>query len=155
MSELQSKRRLERRAARNKQVRKEKLRNYFVLALVAIGLALLSWLPRESAEPLASEEIIKLGADVYAETCASCHGEEGEGHLVLVSAPALNGSEHSWHHADGQIQQLIIEGGRQMPAFGEELADEEVFALIRFIQTWWSEDQLASQQRASQSNPLQ
>ena len=155
MSELQSKKRLERRAARNKQVRKEKLRNYFVLALVAIGLALLSWLPRQSADRVVSDEIIKVGADVYAETCASCHGDQGEGHSALVSAPALNGSEHSWHHADGQIQQLIIEGGTQMPAFGQELESEEIFAVLRFIQTWWSEDQLASQQRASQSNPLQ
>ena len=155
MSDSRSKKKLERRAARSKQVRKQKLRNYLVLAFVAIGLALLTWLPRQSAEPLVSEEVVALGAGVYAQTCASCHGDQGEGHSALVTAPALNGSEHSWHHADGQIQQLITMGGTQMPAFGDELEDEEIFAVIRFIQTWWSADQLASQQRASQSNPMQ
>jgi mono/diheme cytochrome c family protein len=155
MSVSHSKKSLARRAARSQQTHKEKLRYLFVFTLVAIGLALLTWQPRQSANPLVAEDVITLGASVYAQTCASCHGDQGEGHAALLSAPALNGSEHSWHHADGQIQQLIMEGGVEMPSFGAELADEEILAVVRFIQTWWSADKLAAQQRASQSNPLQ
>jgi mono/diheme cytochrome c family protein len=42
-----------------------------------------------------------------------------------------------------------------MPAFGEQLNHDEIVAVIRFMQTWWTADQLAAQQTASQSNPIQ
>lgn len=41
------------------------------------------------------------------------------------------------------------------PAFGEQLSHEEIVAVIRYVQTWWTADQLASQQQASQQSPLQ
>ncbi len=126
-----------------------------MLVLVAIGLAYLLLQPKQPAEPLASEQVIALGSEVYAQTCASCHGDSGEGHAAVPAAPALDGSEHSWHHPDGQIQDLILDGGNLMPALRDQLTEDEVVAVIRFVQTWWSADQLASQQRVSESNPLQ
>lgn len=98
--------------------------------------------------------MVALGRQVYAESCASCHGAQGEGHAELIQAPALDETEHAWHHADGQLQDLLTNGGALMPAFGDQLTDEEMLAVISYIQTWWTADQLASQQRASESYPF-
>lgn len=155
MSASKSNKRQKRRSEKSTQLRKEKQRNILVLSLVAIGLAFLLLQTSKPAEPLASEQVIALGSEIYAQTCATCHGDEGEGHKAILTAPALNGSEHSWHHPDGQIQSLILDGGNLMPALRDQLTDDEVVAVIRFVQTWWSADQLASQQRVSESNPLQ
>jgi mono/diheme cytochrome c family protein len=41
-----------------------------------------------------------------------------------------------------------------MPAFGDQLTDTEILAVIRYIQTWWTADQIDSQQQASESYPF-
>ncbi len=120
-----------------------------------IGLTL--WLTAEKKRPseaLANSEILALGAEVYVANCATCHGVDGEGHGEIEVAPALNSTEHAWHHADGQLQRLIAKGSEQMPPFGESLTNDEIVAVIRYFQTWWSEGQLNSQQSLSGQDPL-
>ena len=117
--------------------------------LVAILLAACA----DQPEPLASAAQLQLGEQVYAQTCAVCHGDRGQGH-VLPAAPALDDSEHAWHHPDAQIQQLIVLGGPTMPALGGQLNHEEVVAVIRYIQTWWTPEQLQAQQEFSHQYPL-
>jgi mono/diheme cytochrome c family protein len=121
--------------------------------LVLSGAILFALLSVRPSEPLASAEVLALGERVFADNCASCHGPQGEGH-VLVNAPALDSSEHAWHHPDGQIQLLIKNGGVLMPSFADILNDEEIEAVIRYLQTWWMADQLAAQQKASLGDPL-
>ncbi len=104
-------------------------------------------------EPLASAAQLQLGEQVYAQTCAVCHGADGQGH-ALPAAPALDDSEHAWHHPDAQIQQLILLGGPTMPALGDQLSPKEVVAVIRYIQTWWTPQQLEAQQELSRQYPL-
>jgi mono/diheme cytochrome c family protein len=128
--------------------------NWLLLALVLASAAILVYLSIQPGEPIASAEVIALGAQVYGEACANCHGDQGQGHAFVEQAPALDNSEHAWHHPDGQIQDLIMNGGSMMPAFGDKLGDEEIKAVIRYFQTWWTAEQLATQQRASQSSPL-
>jgi mono/diheme cytochrome c family protein len=91
-----------------------------------------------------SATVVALGADIFQANCAACHGAEGQGH-VLPSAPALNGSEHSWHHSDEQITQLLRDGGSQMPAVAAQWSDEEVEAVITYFKQWWSEQQKRAQ----------
>ncbi|MBW8011187.1 MAG: cytochrome c [Chloroflexi bacterium] len=121
-----------------------------IIGLLAYGI----WNTSRLAEPLASETLIAFGAQVYSNNCAVCHGENGEGHASTPLAPALNDREHAWHHADGQLQELILEGGIEMPAFEEILEDQEVVAVIRYFQTWWQASQLDTQQARSVSDPL-
>lgn len=102
-----------------------------------------------------TEDPFALGKQVYAEYCAACHGPNGKGHAEVEVAPALDASEHAWHHPDGQLQQLIIEGGQTMPAFGEHLTNGEIIAVIRYFQSWWAPGQLQSQQSMSRQFPLQ
>lgn len=143
-----------RREARKRQERTKKIRDGLIIAAILIVLGYQVFRSNQPAEPLASADVINTGKEVYYATCASCHGEQGEGHVAIAEAPALNGSEHSWHHADGQIQSLIQEGGTIMPAFGDQLDNDEIFAVIRYIQSQWTAKQLTSQQSKSQSNPF-
>lgn len=80
--------------------------------------------------------------------------EQGQSHM-LPEAPALNETEHAWHYPDGQIQELIKNGGKVMPSLGDQLTDEQIVAVIRYIQTWWTPDQLRQQQARSLQYPLQ
>lgn len=118
-------------------------------------LVLLAWRGNLTGSTNTAEDRLVLGAQVYAEYCAACHGLNGEGHAEVLAAPALDASEHAWHHPDGQLQQLILEGGQDMPSFRERLTDEEIIAVIRYFQTWWAPGQLQSQQSISEQWPLQ
>lgn len=135
------------------QRRNQRVWNWLLIVLALAAVVYFVYLANRPAKPLASAQIIALGAEVYTENCASCHGDQGQGHLV-EPAPALDNSEHAWHHPDGQIQDLIINGGSMMPSFGDKLGNEEIEAVIRYIQTWWTADQLSAQQEASQNNPI-
>ena len=85
------------------------------LVLAILGALVYFWVvTNQPSEPLASAEVISLGRTVYQESCASCHGDQGQGH-VLLDAPALNETEHAWHHPDGQIQDLLVSGGVNIP----------------------------------------
>ncbi|HEY53115.1 MAG TPA: cytochrome c [Caldilineae bacterium] len=151
-------RKIDRRQRRQAKVRRRRM-TYAAIAggalLIVALFALAVVNGSKPAEPLANEETIALGQQVYEQTCAACHGAQGEGHAAIAEAPALDETEHAWHHPDGQIQQLIINGGQQMPALGEQLSDEEIVAVIRYIQTWWDPAQLAQQQDRSRQMPLQ
>lgn len=102
----------------------------------------------------------ELGKLVFLDSCASCHGKNGEGYTNELNAPALNASEHAWHHPDQEICNWIVNGklgfGRQMPPLGNQLSDEEVQALIKFLHTLWEPNQLVTQQdlTARWPNPL-
>lgn len=77
------------------------------------------------------------GAEVYARSCASCHGEdlrgtdEGPSHLSMVYEPG--------HHTDGGFRAAIEQGSRAHHwNFGDMppvpgLSDEEIDAVIAFI----------------------
>ena len=74
---------------------------------------------------------------------------------MVPEAPALNDREHAWHHADGQLQRTILDGGQIMPPFRETLTTQDAAAIVRYIQTWWQAGQFASQQSVSASDPIQ
>lgn len=143
-----------RRAKAIAENRNRRLMGWLLLVILLTGIAFSVYLSNKPGEPLASAEVIALGERVYNQNCASCHGDQGQGHVFVEQAPALNNNEHAWHHPDGQIQDLIINGGNMMPAFGDKLGDEEIEAVIRYLQTWWTADQLTAQQKASQNSPL-
>lgn len=147
------------RAQRREKTRAARRRRAIQLAiiggfLVAAG-GFFAWRLSLQAETTVPADTLSLGAAVYAENCAACHGPNGEGHAAMAAAPALDASEHAWHHADGQLQQIILEGGQSMPGFQGQLSNEEVLAVIRYFQTWWAPGQLQSQQSLSQQFPFE
>ena len=91
-----------------------------------------------------------LGQEVFSRVCAECHGANAEGSTSELNAPALDASEHASEHPDQQIHDWVVNGklglGREMPAQGDKLTDEEVHAVIAYLHTLWLEDQLTVQQ---------
>ena len=99
----------------------------------------------------------RTGQEIFASTCAVCHGVNGEGQPNWhkpnedgsLPAPPLNGDAHTWHHGDGLLYRIVSEGGgflevpsipgfkSRMPAFGEQLSHEELVAVLTYIKTFW------------------
>lgn len=70
--------------------------------------------------------LIAAGADTYAQACARCHGEAGEGTqrgrpLAGIAAEQPDPAVHIVS---------VAEGKGNMPAFGERLSPEEVSAVV-------------------------
>jgi mono/diheme cytochrome c family protein len=93
------------------------------------------------AQDETEDEQVLLGAELYAENCAVCHGAEGEGRVGAT----LN---QDWPsiRPDLAMRSVITQGvdGSPMPAFGMEfggpLNETEIDALVAYISTWDSGD---------------
>jgi cbb3-type cytochrome c oxidase subunit III len=80
------------------------------------------------------------GARLFADACASCHGERGEG----KEGPALANRRLLASATDTYLIETIRRGrrGTSMPAFGSAspahrvLADDEIGAIVSFIRSW-------------------
>ena len=106
---------------------------------------------------------VALGRQVYAERCAMCHGANLEGQPNWMErkpngrlpAPPHDVSGNTWHHPDQQLMLITKKGlsavvpGYQsdMPAFETVLADEQIAAVLAFIQSSWPSD-IRERQRA-------
>lgn len=104
-----------------------------------------------------SKATLESGRVLYAASCQSCHGDQqGIGRLALAPYHGPNG--HTWHHADGQLLEIILDGTKvlreslglppsdlEMPPFRGELAQEEVLAVLSYIKTWWTQEQRDAQ----------
>lgn len=103
-------------------------------------------------------EQIAQGQQLYTQYCASCHGANGEGQFPdfpllpdqtgRFGAPPHNGNGHTSHHPDDWLIQYVREGGMSlrnpetfypMPAFGDQLSDEQISLIIAHIKTIWYE----------------
>ena len=75
------------------------------------------------------------GAELYADNCAACHGEEGEG-LPELGAPRLN--DQIWLYG-GERENLIAQISRPtqgvMPAWQGRLSEETIKMLAVYVHT--------------------
>ncbi len=107
-----------------------------------------------------SAELQAQGRAVFAQNCASCHGNNAQGLADDWRArqadgsfppPPLNGSAHAWHHPLSVLRQVVDEGGTalggQMPGFAGQLSEEEKLAAIAFFQSYWSDEIYAQWQQ--------
>lgn len=106
----------------------------------------------------ATPDLVAQGREVYMQVCAECHAERGQGYADHPSAPPLDDSGHAWHHPDQQIYGWIVNGklgvaGGGMPALGDRLTDEEVQAVIAYLHSLWTEEQLETQQDVTTRYP--
>ena len=92
------------------------------------------------------------GEKLFHLYCADCHGEKAVGQdPAWLSggwredgsriAPALNGTAHAWHHEPELLYDYVKTGSvdpeSPMPAFGDELDDAQVWAIIGYFQSFW------------------
>lgn len=100
---------------------------------------------------------VALGARVYAENCAACHGANLEGQpdwrqrlpSGRLPAPPHDATGHTWHHPDDQLFALtkygpaaLAGGGYQsdMPAYEGILTDAEIWAVLSYIKSRWPQE---------------
>jgi len=100
-----------------------------------------SWESNPPVKPAADREVTPTpaitGQDIFARTCAQCHGENGEG---SEDAPPLNSKEFLSTFNNAQIRRTIVSGmeGSSMWAWGDLglLSDEQVDELVAFVRSW-------------------
>ena len=82
------------------------------------------------------EESKARGAKVYAANCVACHQANGQG--VKGAFPALDGSKVMNGPKDGLIN-VVLNGkpGTAMAAFGKQLSDTELAAVITHARNSW------------------
>ncbi len=100
------------------------------------------------------EQVVAVGQAIYVKQCARCHGDDLQGQPNFrqrlpngkMPASALDETGHTWHHPDWQLFE-ITKTGRQpfrppeyktdMPAYKDILTDEEIWAVLAFINNSW------------------
>jgi mono/diheme cytochrome c family protein len=110
--------------------------------------------PRDAAR-------VAIGANVYAQHCAACHGARLEGQPDWrqrkadgrLPAPPHDESGHTWHHPDSVLFAITKNGlvppyappgyASDMPAYAGILKDEEVWAVLAYIKSHWKSREVA------------
>ena len=108
---------------------------------------------------------VALGANVYAQNCAACHGAKLEGQPDWrrrlpngrLPAPPHDESGHTWHHSDDVLFGITKHGlvppyappnyESDMPAFGGKLSDAEIWAALAYIKSHWPPTMRAQQEQ--------
>lgn len=99
---------------------------------------------------------VSVGKSLYNVHCAACHGARLEGQpdwqkKLLngrMPAPPHDATGHTWHHTDSLLFNITKYGllpGKyappdyrsDMPAFIGTLSDEEIWAVLAYIKSFW------------------
>lgn len=100
---------------------------------------------------------VAIGQQIYAETCASCHGAQLEGEenwqtrdaKGYLPAPPHDETGHTWHHKDQLLFDLTKYGIQKfagadyktkMPGYEDVLSDEQIIAVLSYIKAQWPEE---------------
>ncbi|WP_456298402.1 c-type cytochrome [Aliiroseovarius salicola] len=115
------------------------------------------------------------GAVLYAENCASCHGDNLQGEPNWRSqkedgtlpAPPHDKTGHTWHHGDALLFSYTKLGGQAaleasgvsgfnsgMPGFAEVLNDQEIWDILAYIKSTWPDRMRETQQVRTQGEQM-
>lgn len=106
------------------------------MVLAAVGLLAVNVGCKRAQATPATE-----GRDLFANTCARCHGADGAGGLPLFEGGP---SPRNFHepafqrsHSDMQIRMMIVNGkGSGMPPFGTTFTDAQLDALVAHVRSF-------------------
>ncbi|SHG64996.1 c-type cytochrome [Massilia sp. CF038] len=98
------------------------------------------------ALPEGSATVLRHGARLYEQHCASCHGEQGEGEARVY--PRLAGRGAHANGLPGNAIRMVLDGGYGpstqdnprpfgMPPFSATLSDADVAAVLSHVRTSW------------------
>lgn len=109
---------------------------------------------------------LALGAKVYVQHCAACHGAKLEGQPEWrkrlpngrLPAPPHDETGHTWHHPDDVLFGITKHGlvpGKyapdgyesDMPGFAKNLSDDEIWAVLAFIKSHWKSAEVLAARR--------
>jgi len=103
----------------------------------------------------ADAQLVAQGRQVYAAHCAACHGPRLEGQPNWrqrgadgrLPAPPHDAGGHTWHHPDDMLFRITKYGVAKaanlkdydsaMPAYEGQLSDQEIVAVLSWIQSQW------------------
>lgn len=117
-----------------------------LVSVVAVGMLLPGC---GAAAERDDPDVVARGQEFYEASCAGCHGGPAGGKISDIP-PRHNAQGHTWHHGDCLLAEIIREGPAPrpgatdfptMPAFGDELSEEDIDAILAFLRTWWTEEQ--------------
>lgn len=138
---------------------------YWLAAVAALAVvAVASWIyfaesrPPGAAIRVNAGDVAQLprGRAVYERHCAACHGQKLEGQPDWrtrrpdgrLPAPPHDETGHTWHHPDAVLFGIVKYGlvppyapagySSDMPAFRSTLTDDEIRAVLAFIESTWS-----------------
>jgi S-disulfanyl-L-cysteine oxidoreductase SoxD len=113
---------------------------------------------KSPADPDDTRQVAR-GKSIYDQSCAACHGSRLEGEPNWrerlpggrMPAPPHDASGHTWHHPDSVLFGITKHGlvpgkyappGYQsnMPAFGNALTDEDIWAVLAYIKSSWPDE---------------
>ena len=134
------------------------IRTFSAITLLALSA------PAHADHELEGRDLLR-GETLYQDNCAACHGANLEGQpdwrrrldTGRMPAPPHDETGHTWHHSDRMLFQ-ITKGGvgavvpgyeSDMPAFGEDLTDAEIAAILVYIKSTWPERQREFQAEVS------
>ena len=96
-------------------------------ALVALAVVAATAAPAAAAD----------GTQLYAKSCAACHGKAGEPGEMFAKQGVRNFKDPAWQktRTDADLEKTIREGkpGTLMVSFKDRFSAEEIKALIAFI----------------------
>ncbi len=113
------------------------------LVAVAIGVTVLAGCSTDEPSDGAA---VERGAELYQRNCAACHGGATGGAIGDIP-PRHNAEGHTWHHPDCELVDVTLrglpprDGYPVMPAFAGELSEEDAYAILAHIRTWWEPEQ--------------
>lgn len=134
-----------------------------LIAAVLVGAVALAFARGTSATEGAvlhpsDPDVVALGKEIYADSCASCHGANLEGQPKWRSrgadgrlpAPPHDETGHTWHHDGDTLFRLTKYGTgaligdpdypSNMPIYEGVLADDEIIAVLSYIKSTWPKE---------------
>lgn len=116
----------------------------YIALLAGASILLAGMLPLDGAAPQSGEEPgaiadvgtegPELGASVFSQNCAGCHGASGQGAV----GPRLAGNDDLRDRAF--VERRVREGEGIMPAFAGRLSDEQIAAVVDHVTSSWGND---------------
>jgi len=121
---------------------------------------------KDDSAPLAANSAMANGKELYADNCAACHQNSGDG--VRNTIPALKGNNGVQATQPTNILHVLMNGGQgaatasnptsaDMPEFGWKLTDQQMADVSTYIRNAWgnqapavSKDDVAKARKSQQ-----
>ena len=124
----------------------------FLHVICLAAPVMLSALPAAASDRWYTPAQVSRGEPLYQAHCARCHKADASGTedwrtpdaAGNYPPPPLDGSAHTWHHPLPVLRRTVKLGnarlGGTMPAFGHALDDDQIDAVIAWVQSNWSDE---------------
>ncbi|MHB8494740.1 MAG: c-type cytochrome [Casimicrobiaceae bacterium] len=147
------------------------MRSVALVVIACLGaVAARNAMAAERPSPPVSAQV-EAGRAIYRHSCASCHGDRGQGARGWqkpdaqgeLPAPPHDRTGHTWKHSDAMLYRLVQDGWRDpfnktrrltMPAFKGQLTRDETVAVIAYLKTLWTRRERAFQREESAHQPF-